>query len=87
MEVTIMENETYGISSICELVNRSAAQVRWWEQQGFIPTTDRISAGKRAYRRYSTTDLEMIKTFVRYLDEGLTLKAAAAKLTNNMEDK
>lgn len=83
-----MAEETYGISSLCELVNRSAAQVRWWEQQGFIiPTTDRINAGKRAYRRYSATDLEMIKNFVRYLDEGLTLKAAAAKLITTMGGK
>ena len=82
-----MAEETYGISSICELVNRSAAQIRWWEQQGFIPETPRIIVGKRAYRRYSATDLEMIKTFVGYLDQGLTLKAAAAKLTNNMEGK
>jgi len=82
-----MPEETYGISSICELVNRSAAQVRWWEQQGFIPTTDRISAGKRAYRRYSSSDLAMIKTFVGYLDQGLTLKAAAAKLTKIMGGK
>ena len=87
MGATIMENETYGISSICELVNRSAAQIRWWEQQGFIPTTDRINAGKRAYRRYSATDLEMIKTFVEYLDQGLTLKSAAAKLTTLKEGK
>ncbi|MBF0204173.1 MAG: MerR family transcriptional regulator [Desulfamplus sp.] len=70
----MMTEETYGISSICELVNRSAAQIRWWEQQGFIPIiTDRISAGKRAYRRYSATDLEMIRTFVGYLDQGLVV--------------
>ena len=82
-----MAPQNYGIGDLSAIVNVSTNTLRFWEHQGYIPTPERIKLGKRGFRRYSESDLELIRVFKSYLDQGLTLKAAAAKLTKSMGGK
>ena len=81
-----MALKDYSIGDLSAIVNVSSNTLRFWEKQGYIPTPERMILGKRGFRRYSASDLELIRMFKNYVDQGLTLKAAAAKLTNNMEE-
>ena len=82
-----MALKDYSIGDLSAIVNVSSNTLRFWEKQGYIPTPERMTLGKRGFRRYSEGDLELIKMFKNYVDQGLTLKAAAAKLTTTMGDK
>ena len=82
-----MAQKDYSIGDLSAIVNVSTNTLRFWEHQGYIPTPERMMSGKRGFRRYSASDLELIRMFKNYVDQGLTLKAAAAKLTTNMEGK
>jgi len=75
-----MAQKDYSIGDLSAIVNVSTNTLRFWEHQGYIPTPERMMLGKRGFRRYSESDLELIRMFKNYLDQGLTLKAAAAKL-------
>ncbi|MGD9733718.1 MAG: MerR family transcriptional regulator [Desulfamplus sp.] len=81
-----MALKDYSIGDLSAIVNVSSNTLRFWEKQGYIPTPERMILGKRGFRRYSASDLELIRMFKNYVDQGLTLKAAAAKLTTIMED-
>ena len=81
-----MASQNYGIGDLSAIVNVSTNTLRFWEHQGYIPTPERMMSGKRGFRRYSEGDLELIKMFKNYVDQGLTLKAAAAKLTKIKEE-
>jgi len=81
-----MALQDYSIGDLSAIVDVSSNTLRFWEKQGYIPTPDRMIAGKRGFRRYSDGDLELIKMFKDYVDQGLTLKAAA-KLTTTMGEK
>lgn len=76
-----MALQNYGIGDLSQIVGISISKLRFIEKQGYIPTPERMILGKRGFRRYSESDLKLIKMFKNYLDQGLTLKAAAAKLT------
>ena len=82
-----MALQNYGIGDLSQIVNVSANTLRFWEKQGYIPTPERMILGKREFRRYTEDDLEIIEMFKNYVDQGLTLKAAAAKLTTTMGGK
>ncbi len=81
-----MELKCYSIGDLSKIVNVSANTLRFWEKQKYIPIPSRMMSGKRWFRRYSEGDLELIKMFKNYVDQGLTLKSAAAKITTTMED-
>ncbi|MBF0204031.1 MAG: MerR family transcriptional regulator [Desulfamplus sp.] len=82
-----MALKDYSIGDLSALVNVSSNTLRFWEKQAYIPTPERMMLGQRGFRRYSEGDLALIKMFKNYVDEGLTLKAAAAKLTKIMGEK
>jgi len=81
-----MAQKDHSIGDLSAIVNVSTNTLRFWEKQGYIPTPERMILGKRGFRRYSEGDLKLIKMFKNYVDQGLTLKAAA-KLTTTMGGK
>ncbi|PKN66306.1 MAG: hypothetical protein CVU57_06445 [Deltaproteobacteria bacterium HGW-Deltaproteobacteria-15] len=69
---------------ICEV---STKQIRNWESRNYIPKSPRVICGKRSYRRYDASDLELIKRIGSLLKKGFSLPAAArmaAETTNQI---
>ena len=54
-------------------------QLRSYEARGYIDQPLRIRCGEIRYRRYTPENIENIKIFKTYLDQGFTLPVAAAK--------
>ena len=69
---------TYGIGDVERLTGVSQRMLRAWEGK-HIPLPDRIACGDRSYRRYSTTEVKLIKKIKAYKEQGFTLKTASRK--------
>mgnify|MGYP000218155888 FL=1 len=78
-------NETLSISDTSEVTGFSQRQLRNYEARGYINPTQKIRCGKIQYRRYSPENIENIKSFKSYLDQGFTLKAASRLTKENTE--
>ncbi len=70
--------QTFSIGDAEKLTGVSQRMLRAWEGR-HIPLPDRIVCGERAYRRYSKTDVKLIKRIKEYQDQGFTLKMASQK--------
>jgi len=57
----------------------SQRQLRTYEARGYIDPPLRIRCGEIRYRRYTFENIENIKIFKSYLDQGFTLPVAANK--------
>ncbi len=73
---------TYSTGETSELTGASIKQIRYWESWGFIPKADRNICGDIAYRRFTKSQVEIIRAIKEFLDQGYTL-AHASKLALN----
>ena len=76
---------TYSIGETEKLTGASQKQIRYWESQGLIPRAERNVCGDIAYRRFTPSQVELIRSIKMYLDDGYTL-ARAAELARNGKD-
>jgi DNA-binding transcriptional MerR regulator len=70
------------IGAASRMTGVTRKQIRSWEARGFIPEAYRVVCGERAYRYFSTDQVEIIRNIKGYLDQGYTL-AHASKMANN----
>ena len=70
---------TYSIGDTAGLTGVTTRQIRNWGESGHLGTVERIQCGDRAYRRYTSGQVELIQRIKGYLDEGFTLKMAVQK--------
>ena len=73
--------KTYSIADCSKKTGFSQRQLRNYEARDYIAPPQRITCGEIRYRRYSEFNIENIKIFKSYLDQGFTLTVAAAKTT------
>jgi DNA-binding transcriptional MerR regulator len=69
---------TYSIGDAEKFTGVSQRMLRAWEGR-HIPLPDRIVCGERAYRRYTQSQVKLIKRIKEYQDQGYTLKMASEK--------
>ena len=62
-------------------------QLRTWTDHGLVGSPQYVACGQRRYRIYHDNHMERIKLITQFLDEGYTLKAAAEKAAEAMEEK
>jgi len=65
----------------------SQRQLRNYEARGYIDPPLRITCGEIRYRRYTPENIENIKIFKSYLDQGFTLPVAATKTALHQQGK
>jgi DNA-binding transcriptional MerR regulator len=73
---------TYSTGETEELTGTSQKQIIYWEKKGLFPKTERNVCGDIAYRRFTQSQVEIIRAIKGYLDQGYTL-ARAAELARN----
>ena len=76
--------KTYSIGDTSEMTGITQRRLRFWEENGIIPTPERVVCGCRAYRRYDYMLINTIKEIKRLLDQGYTLRAAAEMAKTEM---
>ncbi|MTD46775.1 MerR family transcriptional regulator [Conexibacter sp. W3-3-2] len=64
------------IKDVAEATGLAAGTIRMWEQRYDFPVPRRTASG---YRRYSTADVETLKTVVALRQRGLSVPAAIAR--------
>ena len=79
--------KTYSIGDTAELIGVTTRQIRNWGESGHLGTVERIQCGDRAYRRYTSEQVDLIQRIKGYLDEGFTLKMAVQKAGKNNSEK
>ena len=70
---------TYSIGDTAELTGVTTRQIRNWGESGYLGVVERIQCGDRAYRRYTSEQVDLIQRIKGYLDQGFTLKMAVQK--------
>ncbi len=75
-------DKTYSISLAVRAAGVSQRQLYYWEQLGIINPTY-VRFGSYSYRRYNQQDIDLLIKLKRFLDAGLTLKAAAQRVRND----
>lgn len=75
----------YGIGEAVEKTGASHKQLRYWEEQKYIPAPERIVCGDRAYRRYSETQIKIISEIKRLIDLGYSVEGAVRVARENIE--
>jgi len=69
---------TYSIGETEKQTGASQKQIRYWERRQYISEpTERNVCGDIAYRRFTQSQVELIRTIKGYLDQGYTLARAA----------
>ena len=76
----------YSIGDASKISGVSQRKLRSWEGK-YIQKPDRIVCGERAYRRYTQTQIDLIKRIKSYQDQGFTLSAAAEKARSDLAGK
>ena len=71
--------ETKGIADASLETGCSQRQLRGYESRGYINPPVRITCGAISYRRYTKQNLNEIKIFKGFVDQGFTLPMASAK--------
>ena len=77
---------TFSIGDTSRITGVSQRKLRSWEGK-HIPTPERIVCGKRAYRRYSQAQINLITRIKGYQDQGFKLSAAAKKANDDLARK
>ena len=78
--------KTYSIGEASAITGISKRQLRNWEGK-HIPEPLRITVGGRSHRRYTSTDIQMLKEIKEQMVNGLTLPAAAKIASRLIESK
>ena len=76
----------YGIGEAVEKTGLTHKQLRYYEEQQYIPKPVRIVCGDRAYRRYTEEHIQLLQLIKNYLEQGYALEGAVrlahAKINN-----
>ena len=72
----------FSIGAASRMTGVTRKQIRSWEERGYIPDAYRVVCGERAYRYFSSEQIETIRKIKSYLDRGYTL-AHASKMARN----
>ena len=69
---------TYSTGETSELTGASQKQIRYWESRGYISEKiERNVCGDIAYRRFTKSQVEIIRAIKGFLDQGYILARAA----------
>ena len=68
---------TYSTGETEKLTSTSQKQIIYWEKKGFIPKVERNICGDIAYRRFTPSQVEIIRSIKGFLDQGYVLARAA----------
>jgi len=68
---------TYSTGETSNLTGASQKQIIYWEKKGFIPKVERNICGDIAYRRFTPSQVELIRAIKGFLDQGYILARAA----------
>ena len=71
--------KTKGIADASKETGCSQRQLRNYETREYIKPPVRITCGEIRYRRYTRENIEEIKVFKSFIDQGFTLPIASAK--------
>ena len=81
-----MEQNTVGIGQTSQETGVSERMLRHWQSVGYI-NPEIVVCGDRNYRRYTSQDIQLIKTIKELKDEGFTLNAAVKQAKIKMEKR
>lgn len=70
---------TFSISEVSDMTGVSQNRIRLWYDRGVLPKADTISMGRLRHRRFTHTDIAMIKTINQLRLDGFELSAAVKK--------
>ena len=74
-----MKNEnTYSIGTVARMTGIPKYKLRDWCDR-HLTQVERIPVGRCFHRRFSEEDVKAVVSIKRMLDDGMTLRAAAAK--------
>ena len=68
---------TYSTGETSELTGASQKQIIYWEKKGFFHKVERNICGDIAYRRFTKSQVEIIRAIKGYLDQGYILARAS----------
>lgn len=71
--------DTKSISDASKASGLSMKQLREYEAKGYIPESVKLKCGSIQYRRYTEDQIEALKVFKSFMDQGFTLSAAKIK--------
>ncbi len=74
----------YSIGDASKITGVSQRKLRSWEGK-YIPVSERIVCGERAYRRYNEAQINLIARIKEYQDQGYTLSTASKKAQDYMK--
>ncbi len=77
--------QTLSIADCSKVTRCTQRQLRSYEARGYIKPPVRITCGEIRYRRFTKKNIEEIKIFKGFVDQGFTLKMAAAKTAEYLE--
>jgi len=67
----------FSIGDTAKMTGVTQKQIRHWEARGYIPQADRVVCGERAYRYFTSKQVEIIREIKNCLDQGYTLVHAS----------
>jgi DNA-binding transcriptional MerR regulator len=60
---------TFSTGKTAELTGTTIKQIYYWEKRGFL-NPEKVVCGKIAYKRYTPSQVEIVKEIKNYLDQG-----------------
>lgn len=72
--------DTMSISDASQATGLSQKQLREYEAKGYIPESIKVRCGSIQYRRYTDNQIEALKVFKGFIEQGFTLSAAKIKI-------
>ena len=76
---------TFSIGQVVKKTSVSMSRIREWQKKGYLLEAHRISVGGRQHRRFTEKDIQVIDKINRLQEEGLTLRAAAARVRKELD--
>ena len=77
------EYRSYSIGTVARKVRVPKYKLRHWCDR-YLPEIQKIDVGESQHRRFTDTDIELIKTIKAYRDRGFTLEAAISQARENL---
>ena len=78
--------KTFGIGDTAKMTGVSEKQLRHWEGL-YIPEPERVVCGMRAYRRYTESQVKLIRRIKEFLNQGFMLKTASKMAHAEIQDR
>jgi len=79
-------NKTFSIGQVVKRTSVSMGRIREWQANGYLPEAHWIDVGGRQHRRFTEKDVKMIDKINRLQEEGMTLRAAVAKVNEKSQE-